>query len=245
MAYQAMVLHGVVCKDRYHSIYRYCYGKIIRKQTIVQHNVKPRTTKVTILSWFGAKSRLKTFAVSIDTAIRRWANVYLLILANDNLQTCSHVDWQLYFYDILFGQIRQWKNLIEIVSIDTTVLKAFTFFTCCRLIFNIDKRTYKWSGSYIYCIITYCLLCFGRMVLYSMTMVKERHSLKDNDFVRRSVFKANSIYRYCYDIYASSDSSLRCGCCPNLFSSSSILVVAGLSMLIANLSKKKCIAPCL
>lgn len=62
-----------------------------------------------------------------------------------------------------------------------------------------------------------------------MTMVKERHSLKDNDFVRRSVFKANSIYRYCYDIYASS----------------SILVVAGLSMLIANLSKKKCIAPCL
>lgn len=34
-------------------------------------------------------------------------------------------------------------------------------------------------------------------------------------------------------------------CCPNLFSSSSILVVASLSMLIANLSKKKCIAPCL
>ena len=65
MAYQAMVLHGVVCKDRY------CYGKIIRKQTIAQHNVKPRTTKVTSLSWFGVKSRLKTFAVSIDTAIRR------------------------------------------------------------------------------------------------------------------------------------------------------------------------------
>ena len=133
MAYQALVLHGVVCKDRYHSFYRYCYGKIIRKQTIVQHNVKPRTTKVTILSWFGAKSRLKTFAVSIDTAIRRWANVYLLILANDNLQTCSHVDWQLYFYDILFGQIRQWKNLIEIVSIDTTVLKAFTFLLAADL----------------------------------------------------------------------------------------------------------------
>lgn len=127
MAYQTMVLHGVVCKDRYHSIYRYCYGKIIRKQTIAQHNVKPRTTKVTILSWFGVKSRLKTFAVSIDTAIRHWANVYLFILANDNLQTCSHVDWQLYFYDILFGQIRQWKNLIETVSIDTTVLKAFAF----------------------------------------------------------------------------------------------------------------------
>lgn len=68
MAYQAMVLYGVVCKDRYHSIYRYCYDKIIRKQTIAQHNVKPRTTKVTILSWFGVKSRLKTFAVSIDTA---------------------------------------------------------------------------------------------------------------------------------------------------------------------------------
>ena len=112
MAYQAMVLHGVVCKDRYHSIYRYCYGKIIRKQTIVQRNVKPRTTIVTILSWFGAKSRLKTYAVSIDTA---------------------YVDWQLYFYDILFGQIRQWKNLIEIVSIDTTVLKAFTFLLAADL----------------------------------------------------------------------------------------------------------------
>lgn len=129
MAYQAMVLYGVVCKDRCHSIYRYCYDKIIRKQTIVKHNVKPRTTKVTILSWFGAKSRLKIFAVSIDTAIRRWANVCLFILANDNLQTCSHTDWQLYFYNILFDQIRQYKKaLIEIVSINTTVLKAFAFY---------------------------------------------------------------------------------------------------------------------
>lgn len=90
--------------------------------------MKPRLAKATSLSWLGTKSRLKTFAVSIDTAIRRWANVYLFILANDNLQTCSHVDWQLYFCNILFDQIRQYKKaLIEIVSIDTTVLKAFTF----------------------------------------------------------------------------------------------------------------------
>lgn len=55
-------------------------------------------------------------------------------MANDNLQTCSHVDWQLYFYNILFDQIRQYKKaLIEIVSIDTTVLKAFTFLLAADL----------------------------------------------------------------------------------------------------------------
>lgn len=98
------------------------------------------------------------------------------------------------------------KNLIETVSIDTTVLKAFTSLLAADLSSKLTNEPTN-DQDRIYCIITHCLLCFGRMVLYSMTMVKERHSLKDNDFVRRSVFEANSIYRYCYDIYASSDSS--------------------------------------
>lgn len=161
--------------------------------------------------------------------------------------TCSHVDWQLYFYNILFDQIRQYKKaLIEIVSIDTTVLKAFTFLFTADLSSKLTNEPAN-NQNLIYAVLlrTACYALTewfyaawfwlkNRTVLWAMTLYGDPSS--------KLTVSTDTVMTF---MQVRTATTSEADCCPNLFSSSSILVAASLSMLIANLPKKKCVAPCL